>query len=158
MRFSEHVAVSDDDSIVVSTLKKKISDHGGTSYVKMLRGEDMEIFLSFDGRGIIAERFPALVMEWEVFDAIIAKANELGGVMLRGDGLAQKGLKVGSEDFPLSTMDAFLSIEFFNGSIGKSTTRRSTYFAAVLAWAGIVENDRATGHGGFIKVLPPYNK
>ena len=58
-------------------------------------------------------------------------------------------------DFPVISK-SFISIEFYGGSLGASTTRRSTYYAAILAWAGIVENHRSKGNGGYISVNPQF--
>ena len=86
------------------------------------------------------------------------KANELGGTMYRGDSAAQNGAKIGSDKLPLDTIDAFISLEFYGANIGNTTTRRSTYYSAILAWAGIVDNYRSKGKGGYIVVKPEFRK
>ena len=78
--------------------------------------------------------------------------------MYRGDAAAQNGAKIGSEELPIDTIDAFIAVEFYGASVGASTLRRSTYYAAILAWAGIVENHRSKGEGGYIVVKPEYRK
>ena len=117
----------------------------------MLRGKPLKIWLTREG--VKNSGFPDLICEWKVFDAIIEKAKELGGKMYRGDSAAQNGEKVGSEKLPLDTIDSFISIRFYDNCIGKATTRRSTYYAAILAWAGICENKRSDGSGGYIVLL-----
>ena len=124
----------------------------------MLKGEPLDIWVLSSGEGVANSGFSSLVCEWSIFDAIIKKANELGGKMYRGDGAAQKGEKIGTTEFPVDTMDAFLALEFYNGAIGETTTRRSTYYAGILAWAGIVENHRSVGQGGYITVNPAFRK
>ena len=116
----------------------------------MLKGNPLDIWVASSGNGVENSGFPALVCEWRILEAIVKKANELGGIMYRGDAAAQKGAKIGSAELPLDTIEAFISIEFYGGSLGASTTRRSTYYAAILAWAGIVENHRSKGNGGYI--------
>ena len=67
---------------------------------------------------------------------------------------AQKGKKIGSEDFPLETIDAYIGVKYYGAEIGKTTTRRSTYYAAILAWAGICYNYKSDGNalGGYIQI------
>ncbi len=129
-----------------------LNSFGGTAECKMLRGEPLKIWLTEDG--VRNSGFPDLVCRWEVFDAIVAKAKELGGKMYRGDGAAQSGAKIGSKQLPLDTIDAFISVNFYGKSEGESTLRRSTYYAAILAWASICDNKRSDGVGGYIELLP----
>lgn len=123
----------------------------GEVKVTMLRGAPMRIWTSENG--VRNSAFPTLTLEWRVFDALVAKAASLGGIMYRGDVEAQQGLAIGSRDFPLDTMDAFISVNFHGSKVGSSTIRRSTYYAAVLAWANICTNNRSTGEGGYIKLF-----
>ena len=123
---------------------------GGKTACPMLKGEPLTIWLTSDG--VKNSGFANFVCEWDIFDAIVEKARELGGIMYRGDGASQNGAKIGSEELPLDTIDSYISIEFYGNSVGNSTLRRSTYYAAILAWAGICENCRSKGKGGFIKL------
>lgn len=144
------------DSKIIDTLKRKLVGCGGTAQMAMLRGDPISIWLSENGDGIIAEGLKNVVLEWKVFDAIITKANELGGTMMRGDSAAHSGLRIGTENFPIETIDAFVAINFFNANEGDTTLRRSTYFSGILAWAGIVENHRSKGEGGYVTVCSEY--
>jgi hypothetical protein len=146
------------DSMVVARLKEKMRQCGGRSSMIMLRGDPIGIRLSPDGKGIIADSYRSLVMEWRIFDAIVDKANSLGGKMFKGDAMAQGGARIGSVDFPLDTIDAYISTRFYGSKIGETATRRSTYYCAVLSWADIVENHRSEGEGSFIKVLAPFGR
>ena len=96
----------------------------------MLKGAPLDIWVSSSGEGIENSGFTSLVCEWHILEAIVNKANELGGVMYRGDVASQSGAKIGSEELPLDTIDAFISVNFYGGSVGSSTLRRSTYYAA----------------------------
>lgn len=125
---------------------------GGVADCPMLRGEPIKIWLTDDG--VKNSGYPDLLCTWDMFDAIVNKAKELGGIMYRGDSAAQSGAKIGSKKFPVDTMDAFISMEFYGKQEGESTTRRSTYFAAILAWAAICNNRRSDGNGGYIELLP----
>lgn len=131
-----------------------LNENGGSAECPMLRGKPLKIWLTREG--VKNAGFPDLICEWKIFDAIVEKAKELGGKMYRGDSAAQNGEKIGSEKLPLDTIDAFISVNFYDNQIGKATTRRSTYYAAILAWAGICENKRSDGNGGYIQLL--YNQ
>ena len=131
-----------------SIIKRKLSEASGVASCPMLKGNPLTIWLENDG--VIASGFPALVCEWHIFDAIVEKAKELGGKMYRGDGASQNGAKLGSDELPLDSIDGFISVNFYGGRVGHSTTRRSTYYVAVLAWAGICTNHRSDGFGGYI--------
>lgn len=52
--------------------------------------------------------------------------------------------------------DSFISLKFYGSNIGDTTLRRSTYYAAILAWAGICNNMRSKGQGGYIMLLPEW--
>ena len=144
------------NSKVIEAFQDRFLECGGKSKMRMLKGDPLDIWLDASGKGVANSGFTALICEWHILEAIVKKANEMGGVMYRGDSAAQSGAKIGSKEFPLDTMDAFLSLEFYRGSIGSSTLRRSTYYAALLAWAGIVENHRSNGKGGYIIVKPEF--
>lgn len=141
---------------IVKVIQDKLLSCGGKSKMPMLKGDPLDIWVSSSGRGIENSGYVDFVCEWHILEAIVKKANELGGTMYKGDAAAQSGAKIGSADFPIDTIDAFISLEFYGGSIGATTTRRSTYYAAILAWAGIVENHRSKGNGGFIVVKPAF--
>ena len=141
---------------IIKAIQDKFLECGGKSKMSMLKGEPLDIWVSSSGKGIENSGYTALVCEWHILEAIVKKANELGGIMYRGDAASQNGAKIGSEELPLDTIDAFISIEFYGGSIGASTIRRSTYYSAILAWAGIVENHRSKGKGGYIVVKPEF--
>ena len=134
----------------------KLINNGGHAECPVLRGDPIKIWLESDG--IHNSSFPSLVCEPRIFDAIVEKANELGGKMYRGDAAAQQGKKIGFDDFDLDTIDAFIGIKFYGAQVGKATTRRSTYYAMILAWAGICTNNRSDGIGGYIQLLPPWKK
>ena len=148
----ENLAVEQEDSKVIRRLKEKIIACGGKAYMPVLKGEPVPFWLSSTQCGFESQGLRGVVLKWEVFDAIIKKAMELGGIMYRGDSAAQNGARIGSEDLPLTTIDGFISTEFFGATIGSTTLRRSTYFSGILAWAGIVTNHRSQGKGGYITV------
>lgn len=148
-----HIDVDIEDNRPSARIKAKLNEKEGLAKCpKMNRGE-WEIWLTPEG--VRNNRFKSLVCTWEQFDAIVEKAKELGGKMYKGDRLANTGKKIGSPEFPLDTIDAFLAIEFFGQKEGKTATRRSTYYAAIMAWAGICKNysSAGTGLGGYIELI-----
>lgn len=143
-------------SKVIKALQEKIIAHGGKSLMPVLKGNPVPFYLSPKNDGLISEGLPKVVLEWHIFDAIVKKAISLGGKMYRGDSAAQNGAKIGSDELPLDTIDGFISVEFYGAKTGSATTRRSTYYAGILDWAGIAVNHRSQGHGGFITINPEY--
>lgn len=143
---------------VIKVIQDKFLACGGKDKMPMLKGEPLDIWVHSSGTGVANSGFSALICEWHILEAIVKKANEFGGIMYRGDSAAQKGKKIGSKELPLDTIESFIGLEYYDASIGGTTTRRSTYYAAILAWAGIVENHRSEGEGGYIRVKPEFRK
>ncbi|NLN80012.1 MAG: DUF2089 domain-containing protein [Erysipelotrichia bacterium] len=131
-------------------IKELLSASGGKAEVSMLRGEPMKIWATEEG--VRNSFYPTLICEWRIFDAIVIRARELGGRMYRGDAESQQGKRIGSKEFSLDTIDAFISLKFYGNEIGSTTTRRSTYYAAILDWAKIARNNRSKGLGGYIQL------
>ena len=137
------------------TIAEKLRFEGGSASCPMLRGEPMTIWLT--EKGVLNSAFPGFLCEWRIFDAIISETIRLGGRMAKGDSAAQNGARIGSEELPLKTMDSFISIMFYGKKKGETTLRRSTYYAAILAWAGICINTRSSnGEGGYIILDPDW--
>ena len=57
-----------------------------------------------------------------------------------GANAAQKGERIDSDNFPVDTIDGFISVEFYGKKLDDKTLRRSTYYAYILDWAGFVTN------------------
>lgn len=148
----ENLTQSSEDSKVVKRLKDKIVECGGKALMPVLKGEPVPFWLSSSQAGFESEGLKGFIFEWKVFDGIVKKAIALGGKMYRGDVAAQNGAKIGSEDLPITTIDGYISTEFYGSKIGSSTMRRSTYFSGILAWAGIATVHRSQGNGSFITV------
>lgn len=148
----EDLTQSSEDSKVIKRLKDKIVECGGKALMPVLKGESVPFWLSSSQAGFESAGLKGFIFEWKVFDGIVKKAVSLGGKMYRGDVAAQNGAKIGSEDLPVTTIDGYISTEFYGSKIGSSTMRRSTYFSGILAWAGIVTVHRSQGSGSFITV------
>ena len=90
-----------------------------------------------DGSGLQVEQLKDFVLKWNHFQKIVEKANQLGGIMYRGDNLPQTGAKLGDE-ISHDCMEGFIASELLLQKDGTSVTRRSTYYSGILAWAKIV--------------------
>ena len=149
----EHYQENDrEDKISPSTfIIDKLNESFGKAKCPMLRGKPIDIWMT--DKGVCVSSFPGLVCEWRIFDAIVEKLKELKGKMYRGDTAAQNGDTIGSKRLSLDTIDGFISVNFYGKKVGEKTTRRSTYYAAILAWSGFVTNcptDSGDEMGGYI--------
>lgn len=130
-------------------LIEKLDQCGGEAYVPMLRrGNFMHIRLSENKDGIEKLGTPRIVCTFHELHAVYQKIIELGGKMYLGANEAHAGHRIGSEKFPIDMMAAFIAIEFYGQKIGETTRRLSTYYSAILDWAGVATKHR----GGFIIV------
>lgn len=134
------------------TMLDKLTRDGGKSQLTMINGGVMHLWLSDSKNGIINSRYSSLNCKFKILYAIYEKAISLGGEMYLGANAAQNGQKIGSDGFPVDTIDGFISIEFYGKSVGDKTLRRSTYYAAILDWAGFATNRR----GGVITIKKEY--
>lgn len=150
MNYIDNLPISEEDMSPSAVIIRQMNKMKGRAYCKMLKGDPIEIRLT--KTGVHPVSFPDFICTWEVFDAIMEKAQELGGKMYRGDAGAQKGAKIGSPELSVDSIDGFIALKFYGGEVGKATTRRSTYYAAILDWAGLCENCRSDGRGGYIKL------
>ena len=153
---TQNLTQTSEDSKVVKRLKEKIVECGGKSLMPVLKGEPVPFWLSSTQTGFESAGLKGFIFEFKVFDAIVKKAISLGGKMYRGDVAAQSGAKIGSEDLPITTIDGYISTEFYGSKIGSSTMRRSTYFSGILAWAGIATVHRSQGNGSYITINNNY--
>ncbi len=151
----KYIETASSDDSASAFIKDSLSKVDGVAEIPMLRGEPLKIWMTIEG--VRNSGFPDLLCEWKIFDAIHKKAVELGGTMYRGDSAAQNGFKIGSKELPLDTIDAFISTEFYGKQVGDSTLRRSTYYSAIMAWAGICLNHRSDGAGGYIQLVNEWN-
>ena len=142
------------ESKVINTLKNKIRENINRGlYIKSLGKLTSNTFtVALDGTGVQVRQLGKYILKWEHFNAIVKKANELGGKMYRGDALPQnEGVKLGT-DVSHNCMEGFISRELLGLPDKKSVTRRSTYYSGILAWAGIVTLNNSDGKGSYIIV------
>ena len=130
------------------TILDKLARDGGKYQINIINGGVMNIWLWYSKNGIINYRYSSLNCEFKILYASYEKAISLGGEMYLGANAAQNGQRIGSDGFPVDTIDGFISIEFYGKNVGDKTLRRSTYYAAILDWAGFATNHR----GGVITI------
>ena len=80
---------------IIKVIQDKFIECGGKSKMQMLKGDPLDIWVASSGEGILNSGYKNLVCEWYILEAIVKKANELGGIMYRGDSAAQNGAKIG---------------------------------------------------------------
>lgn len=141
------------ESKVIKILKGKVYENINSGlYIESLKSLTSNTFtVAADGTGLQVRQLGKFILKWEHFDAIVKKANELGGKMYRGDVIARSGGKLGVE-ISYDCMEGFIAGELLYGEEGKSVTRRSTYYSGILAWAGIVMLNDSDGIGSYITV------
>ena len=136
-------------------IKEKLLINDNEALMPTLQNKGIPFWVSPTGMGIETDKLPDYILECEHFDEIVKKANELGGIMYRGDTLAMNSGKLGVE-IPHDCMEGFIASELLYTEDGKSVTRRSTYYSGILAWADIVTIHRSEGKGSYITVNPKY--
>ena len=107
--------------------------------------------LAPNGAGLQVEQLMDFVLEWHHFQKIVEKANQLGGIMYRGDDIVMNSGRLGIE-VSHDCMEGFIASELLDLEDGISITRRSTYYSGILAWAGIVSLNKSEGNGSYITV------
>ena len=138
-------------SYIQNTQPYKLQLQNAQTKFPMIKGGLMNFSLSKKNDGIKNDHY-TLNCKFKILYAIYEMAVSLGGKMYLGASAANNGKRIGSDDLPVDTIDGFISIEFYNKKIGDKTMRRSTYYAAILDWAGFVTNH----WGGYITVKKEY--
>ena len=145
---------------VIHTLQEKIEAHGSDK-IQLLNSlrplkRPTYFWLASDGSGIKTNKLPEYcTLKREIFEAIVKKANSLGGIMYRGDVITRNGGRLG-EELTEDMIDGFIPLNFEGANYGETVLSRSTYYSGVLEWAGIVTIHKSTGKGSYITVNKEY--
>ena len=146
-----------EDDKVVKALKKLTLDCGGNAVMPTLNGAPIHFWLSASGEGFEVRQLKNCVMTWSELSVIVKEAISRGGKMYRGDRYIQtKGIKLGSPELPIDSVEGIIANKFYGAKIGEAVTRRSTYYTVILAWAKIITIHRSQGNGSFITVNQEY--
>ena len=142
------------ESKIVEFLKNKVLDSSSDElqFTLLRKTNNSSAFsIALNGSGLQVKQLMDFVLKWEHFQKLVEKANQLGGIMYRGDNLPQTGAKLGDE-ISHDCMEGFIASELLCQKDGTSVTRRSTYYSGILAWAGIVTLHKSEGKGSYITV------
>lgn len=141
--------------VVGKLLKEKLMANGNHATFPMVRTETSIYFYSFD-LGIMYEKIGSAIFPFDLFDAVVKEANRLGGKMYCADSAARNGERLGSENLPLTVIDAFVAHEAFGKEEGDTILGCATYIASTLRWLGVVDYEKDS-LGRYIKVKPEYS-
>ena len=145
---------------IINVLKKKIAAQGSDKIqlLNSLRSlkRPTYFWLAPDDSGIKTNKLPEYcTLKWEIFEAIVKKANSLGGIMYRGDVITRNGGRLG-EELTEDMIDGFIPLNFEGANYGDTVLSRSTYYSGILEWAGVVTIHKSTGKGSYITVNQEY--
>jgi hypothetical protein len=141
---------------VSKVLRLRLDKHGGELLFPLLTknssirwADENQESIIFDAIGY-GHKF-----DLEIFDAVLHKANDLGGEMYIASYEArQKGTRLGN-GVPLDSIDGFIAYNYTNTSIGKGVLACGSYVAALLVHLGVCKYKETTT-GRYIQVLDKY--
>lgn len=120
-------------------IKAKLKEHGGHVTVYTQRGLPCEIYAEPDGRTFTCDKLPIRPpYAYAVFDAIIDLLEKQGGRARKGNGRNYKLGEAGCEE---STVVGVIARQR-GYETGDSVYDPVFVMAAILEWAGLVENGR----------------
>lgn len=135
-------------------LRSKLIAADNYAVIPMIR-KNTEIYFYSYNEGICFDKIPSAIFQFDLFDAVVKEANRLGGKMYCADSPARNGEKLGSENLPLTVIDAFVAKNFFNKQEGDSILGCATYIASVLRWIGVADYEKDT-LGRHIRIKADY--
>jgi hypothetical protein len=135
--------ISPSDSLVIAKIKEKLNNCGGKTTIKLLQGDDCEIWFDVNGKGIVSPKIPpANQLVWEAFDAAVEVVINNGGKAVKGK--ARSGAKLGSGDLPLNSVEGYIAHKVHGVEKGETAFGPGFVIAAILDWADICKNERGS--------------
>ena len=120
-------------------IKAKIKENGGHAIVYTARGLACEIYANPDGETFTSDKLPIKPpYEYTVFDVIVNLLLERGGRARKGNG---RNYRLGDSGCEETTVVGAIA-KYRGRKVGDSVFDPVFVMAAVLEWAGIVENGR----------------
>lgn len=120
-------------------IKAKIKENGGHVTVYTARGLPCEIYAEADGETFTSDKLPIKpAYEYAVFDVIVNLLLEQGGRARKGNG---RSFKLGDPGCEETTVVGAIA-KYRGRKTGESVFDPVFVMAAVLEWAGIVQNGR----------------
>lgn len=120
-------------------IKAKLKENDGHVTVYTARGLPCEIYAKTDGKTFTSDKLPAKpAYEYAVFDVIVDLLQEQGGRARKGNG---RNFKLGDPGCEETTVVGAVA-KYRGRKVGESVFDPVFVLAAVLEWAGIVQNGR----------------
>ena len=120
-------------------IKAKTKENGGHVTVYTARGLPCEIYAEADGKTFTSDKLPIKpAYEYAVFDVIVNLLLEQGGRARKGNG---RNFKLGDPGCEETTVVGAIA-KYRGRKVGDSVFDPVFVMAAVLEWAGIVQNGR----------------
>ena len=121
-------------------IKAKLLDNGGRVIVHTVRGLPCEIIADSDGKSFVSKKLPIRpAYEYSVFDVIVDVLIANGGRARKGNG---RNYKLGHPECDENTVVGAIAYNYRGQKQGESVFDPVFVLAAVLEWAGIVDNTR----------------
>lgn len=135
---------------VSEVIRSKLIEENGSALIHTLNGKTHNIYLTKDGNGFFSPALPDDSYKFEIFDMI-------AGLIEREGGRARKGMargsndKVGTKNCNEHTVTGVIALDYYGKEEGESVFDPVFVLAAVMEWAGIVNNCR-----GYIEFTANY--
>lgn len=129
------------DSVKASDIvKQKLMENGGEAIVYTIRGLPCEIYAAPNGTSFLSNKLPINPpYRYEVFDVIVDLLSSRGGRARKGNG---RNYKLGEPECDETTVVGAIAYHYAHVETGKAVFDPVFVLAAVLEWAGIVNNER----------------
>lgn len=132
--------VKKDSKKASDIIKRKLMENNGRVIVHTLQGLPCEIRAASDGTSFLSDKLPLNPpYRYEVFDVIVDLLISQGGRARKGNG---RNYKLGAPECDETTVVGAIGYNYAHIETGKSVYDPVFVLAAVLEWAGIVNNER----------------
>lgn len=134
---------SDRASDIVRT---KITNAGGSIIVRQLqRDKTASVWLVRGGTKFMSDKLPNYEFTFDIFDIVVDFLRENGGYADKG---AVRGFNVGKGKFSSDTISYQIATQYWGKVDGETSFDSLFIIAAILEWAGLVENGR-----GYLRLI-----
>lgn len=137
-------------------LKLKLERSGGSLTFPLLTKESTIRWADENQDSIIFDAIgPTHRFDLVLFDAVLHRANDLGGEMyIASNEARQKGIRLG-DGVSLDSIDGFIANIYFNTPLGTSVLACGSYIAALLVFLKVCAYKQTTT-GRWIRVKEKY--
>lgn len=122
-----------DGNTVISIIKKKFSENGGSARIPLQRGGHFRAKL-VDGGIEVDNLGKQSFLPWRVFQEAINLLMHKHGIAVRGNAMNSR---LGTGELPFDSIEGHIAAVVYNKKEGDSVFRRITPIACILKWAGI---------------------